>query len=69
MVVENKILLRINNTHPPSEIQIKGMDKKKRVFIFGPKSMLWDRKEKIRRTTRTTEYREFLVMDSASRIA
>jgi hypothetical protein len=31
--------------------------------------MLWDRKEKTRIAIKTTEYREFLVMDVATRIA
>jgi hypothetical protein len=45
------------------------MDKNRRVFIFGPSSRLWERREKNNATTKTVECRDCLVLDILIRIA
>jgi hypothetical protein len=55
--------------HPPKVIQFEGTDENKRVLMFGPRSRLWERREKNNAITKTVEYRDCLVLDILIRIA
>jgi hypothetical protein len=66
---ENRSKNKRKIIHPPTVIQIEGMDENKRVLMFGPISRLWGRMENSNAITKTVEYRDCLVLDILIRIA